>query len=165
MEIRGGKYLTFLLGEEVYGIPIAKAKEIVGVMEITPIPRAQGYIKGVTNLRGKIVPIVDLRAKFGMESAPYNERTCIIMIEVEVAGNKRLVGIAVDTVAEVLNIAKEDVELPPRQDLEIDGSFLGGLAKTKERVIVILDIDKILNSKEVVYLEKEFLKRGKKATG
>ncbi len=106
MELHSGKFLTFVLGNETYGIPIKKVKEIIGMMEITHIPKTQGYIKGVINLRGKIIPLMDLRLKFGMEEIPYTDRTCIIVIEIDKGENRRLAGLVVDTVAEVLNIQK-----------------------------------------------------------
>lgn len=104
MEIQGGKFLTFLLGEEIYGLPIKKAREIIGMMETTYIPKMQSYIKGVINLRGKLVPIVDLRLRFEMAEKNYTERTCIIVIEVETHKNRRLVGIVVDAVSDVVAI-------------------------------------------------------------
>ena len=155
MEIQGGKFLTFLLGEEIYGIPIKKAKEIIGMMEITHIPKTQNYIKGVINLRGKIIPVVDLRLRFGMKEKDYTERTCIIIIEVDVYENQRLVGIAVDAVSEVVAIQKGDIEPPPQYDAQIEGDFLTGLGKMKDEVIMILEIEKILNHEELARLKQE----------
>ena len=165
MEIQGGKFLTFQLGKEIYGIPIKKAKEIIGVMAITHIPRTQGYIKGVINLRGRIVPVVDLRAKFGMKNKDYDDRTCIIIIEVSLSDNIRSVGIAVDTVSEVINITKNDIEQSPQVDVQIEEGFLAGLGKMKDKVIIILNIDKILNSKEVIFIKKELINRNREAVG
>lgn len=156
MVIEGGKFLTFLLDEEVYGIPIGKVKEIVGMLDITHIPRAQGYIKGVVNLRGKIVPIVDLRLKFGMEARPYNDRTCILVVQVELNGTHRLVGMTVDSAADVLNIQAEDIDPPPKPEAQTEGGFLLGLAKVKGQVILLLNIDKILNKTEITYIRREF---------
>ena len=155
MEIQGGKFLTFLLGQEVYGIPIKKAREIIGMMEITHIPKTEGYIKGVINLRGKIIPIIDLRLKFAMEERSYNERTCIIVIEVNTDGNQRLVGIAVDSVSEVVNLQKGEIEPPPEYDAQIEGNFLIGLGKLKDKVIMLLNIERILNHEDLNYLKQE----------
>lgn len=141
MEIQGGKFLTFLLGQEVYGLPIKKAREIIGMLDITHIPKTEGYIKGVINLRGKIIPILDLRVKFGMEAKDYTERTCIIVIEIDASEHHRLVGIAVDSVSEVINISKNDIE-PPQDDAQIEGDFLTGIGKLKDRIILILDMKK-----------------------
>lgn len=155
MEMQGSKFLTFLLGEEIYGLPIKKVKEIIGMMEITHIPKTQGYIKGVINLRGKIIPIVDLRLRFGMAEKAYTERTCIIVIEVDAHESQRLVGIVVDAVSEVATIQKSDIEPPPQFDAQIEGDFLTGLGKTKDKVIMILEIGKILNREELAGLNRE----------
>lgn len=157
MEIQGGKFLTFLLGEEIYGLPIKKAREIIGMMETTYIPKMQSYIKGVINLRGKIVPIVDLRLRFEMAEKNYTERTCIIVIEVETHKNRRLVGIVVDAVSEVVAIQSGDIEPPPQYDIPTEGALLTGLGKTKEKIILILDIEKILNREELARLQQELV--------
>lgn len=156
MELQSGKFLTFLLGEEVYGLPIKKSREIIGMMEITHIPKTQRYIKGVINLRGKIIPIIDLRLKFGMEGKAYDERTCIIIIVMGDADNQRLLGIVVDAVSEVLNIQKSEIGPTPDYDAQIDRDFLLGLGKMKDKVIMILDIDKILNLEGLFLVKKEF---------
>jgi purine-binding chemotaxis protein CheW len=158
MEIQGGKFLTFLLGEEIYGLPIKKAKEIIGMMEITHIPKTQAYTKGVINLRGKVIPIIDLRLKLGMEEKAYNERTCIIIIEINAAENNRLLGIVVDSVSEVVNIQQSEIEPPPEYESRIEGNFLAGLGKIKEKVILILNIAKILNQEELSSLKQELEK-------
>lgn len=155
MEIQGGKFLTFLLGEEVYGLPIKKAREIIGLMEITHIPKTQRYIKGVINLRGKIISIIDLRLKFGMEGKAYNDRTCIIVIEVGAENNLRLVGVIVDAVSEVLNIQKNEIEPAPEYEAQIERDCLIGLGKMKDKVIMLLDIEKILNLEGLFMIKKE----------
>jgi purine-binding chemotaxis protein CheW len=157
MEIQGGKFLTFLLGQEIYGIPIAKVKEIIGMIEITPIPETQGYIKGVINLWGKIIPIVDLWLKFDVETLEDIEHTCIIVIKMTVSENQRLVGIMVDSVSEVISIVKKDIEPPPEYEARSEGDFLSGLGKLKGKVILILDSDKILNREELSYIEHELI--------
>jgi purine-binding chemotaxis protein CheW len=161
MEIQGGKFLTFLLREEVYGLPLKKAREIIGMMAITHIPRTQRYIKGVINLRGKIIPVIDLRLKFGIEGKAYTERTCIIIIEVDAGDNQRLVGVTVDTVYEVLNLQKNEIEPAPEYDAPLEKGFLTGLGKTKDKVVMILDIEKILNHEELFLIKKEFGGPGK----
>lgn len=155
MDIQGGKFLTFMLGSEIYGLPIKKAKEIIGMMEITHIPKTQEYIKGVINLRGKIIPIIDLRLRFGMEEKAYNDRTCIIVIEVNAAENHRLAGLVVDTVAEVVNIQKGELESPPEYDAQKEGNFLGALGKMKEKVVMILDIERILSHNLIDSIKQE----------
>jgi purine-binding chemotaxis protein CheW len=155
MTIQGGKFLSFLLGEEIYAIPIKKAKEIIGMMAITHIPKLQGYMRGVINLRGKIIPIMDLRLRVGMAEQAYTERTCIIIVEVGAQGNQRLVGIAVDAVSEVVTIQTDNIEAPPEFDTQIEGSFLTGLGKLKEKVVLILEIEKILNREELAGLKQQ----------
>ena len=154
MEITGGKFLTFLLGSEEYGIPINKIKEIIGIMEITKVPRTPVFIKGVINLRGKIIPVMDLRLKFELGEKEYNQRTCIIVVEIDFSGSKRLMGIVVDTVSEVVNIQKGDIELPPQYGSRVDTAFLTGMGKVKGKVILLLDIEQVLNSDEKAQLSE-----------
>lgn len=154
MESQGGKYVTFLLAQENYGIPIKKVKEIIGMTEITHIPKTQSHIKGVVNLRGKIIPLMDLRLKFGMAEKPYDERTCIIMIEVHLSDTQRLVGVVVDAVSDVVKINKGDIEPSPEYSAQNEGDLLLGIGKLKEKVILILNIEKILNRQEITILER-----------
>jgi len=140
-----GKYLTFDLGKEEYCIGILKVREIIGLMEITAVPHTPRYIKGVINLRGSVIPVLDLRAKFNMESEEYTERTCIIVVEVRGETGTILVGMIVDSVSEVLNISEGEIEPPPTfggNEVETD-NFLG-MAKIKGRVKILLDTDKVI---------------------
>ncbi|MDP2798560.1 MAG: chemotaxis protein CheW [Deltaproteobacteria bacterium] len=146
---REGKYLTFVLGKEEYGLEILKVKEIIGMMDITSVPNVPSYVKGVINLRGKVIPVVELRLKFGMESIPYTERTCIIVVDVQVKGRLALVGIVVDAVSEVLNINREEIENTPNFGTEMDTSYILGMAKVKGQVKILLDIDKVLDNSEL----------------
>lgn len=154
MEQLGGKYLTFALGKEEYGIPIQRVKEIIGMMEITGVPRTPDFIKGVINLRGKIIPLMDLRLKFGLPEKTYSERTCIIVVEVasEEDRSVRMMGIAVDMVSEVVNIAEGDVEQPPRYGNGVDIRFLRGMGKVKGKVVMLLDMDRVLSAEEFALL-------------
>ncbi len=154
MEITGGKFLTFLLGCEEYGIPIQKIREIIGIMDITNVPRSPAFIKGVINLRGKIIPVMDLRLKFELAEKEYTQRTCIIVVELEFAGTTRLMGIVVDSVSEVVNIQKSDIELPPQYGSLVDTAFLTGMGKVKGKVVLLLDIEQVLNSEEKVQLSE-----------
>ena len=149
MTIKTGKYLTFTLAEEEYGVGILKVKEIIGMMPITPVPKAPGFVKGVINLRGKVIPIVDLRLKFSMESTSYTDRTCIIVVEIEAASATVLIGIVVDTVSEVLNIKDDDIEDTPAFGASLDADYILGMAKIEGRVKILLDIDKVLNAMEI----------------
>lgn len=154
MEQLGGKYLTFALGKEEYGIPIQRVKEIIGMMEITGVPRTPDFIKGVINLRGKIIPLMDLRLKFGLPERPYSERTCIIVVEVASGEERgvRMMSIAVDMVSEVVNIADGDVEQPPRYGNGVDIRFLRGMGKVKGKVVMLLDMDRVLSAEEFALL-------------
>lgn len=157
MEIQGGKFLTFLLGDEVYGIPIKKVKEILGKVEITPLTKTEGCIIGAANFRGRSIPVMDLRLKFGMEAGGSTRNTCIV-IEINDSGNQIFVGGTVDTVSEVAGIGLKDIEPPPEYEAKIEGDFLAGLGKLKNRLILILDCDKILNQAEIAFINQEFTK-------
>ena len=149
---REGKYLTFALGKEEYGVGILKVKEIIGMMPITTVPRTPGFMKGVINLRGKVIPVVDLRLKFGMEEIGYTERSCIIVVEVAEGSEAVLMGIVVDGVSEVLNIKGEDIEETPNFGEKLRTDYIRGMAKMNGGVKILLDIDKVLNTEEMVSL-------------
>ncbi len=149
MELLSGKYLTFSLGKEEYGIPISKVREIIGVLEITSIPKSPPFIKGVINLRGKIIPVVDLRLKFGLEEVGYNERSCTVVVETIFEEEKKLTGIIVDTVSEVVNVQKTELEELPRYAGDMSNSCFSGLGKVKGKVILLLDIETIINTDDI----------------
>ena len=136
------KYLTFSLGQEEYGVEILKVREIIGVMDITPVPQTPKYVKGVINLRGKVIPVVDLRLKFKMEERSYDERTCIIVVEIKTKGSTILMGVVVDSVSEVMPIPSDQIEPPPEMGGSIKSSYIMGMAKTKDDVKILLDIDR-----------------------
>lgn len=143
------KLLTFSLGSEGYGVSILKVKEIIGMMEITPVPRTPDFIKGVINLRGKIIPVMDLRTKFGMDDQEYDERTCIIVAEILIKGTQKLLGVVVDTVSEVVTISNDQIEPPPEYGNSVDHNSILGIGKIKDRVVIILDIDEVFQCEEV----------------
>jgi len=149
---REGKYLTFVLADEEYGIGILKVKEIIGLMPITPVPRTPSHVKGVINLRGRVIPVVDLRLKFGMPGAESTERTCIIVVEISSCGNKISMGIVVDSVSEVLNIRAAEIEDTPSFGTKLDTDYILGMAKSGQGVKILLDIDKVVNSGEIQHL-------------
>ncbi|MFP4032886.1 MAG: chemotaxis protein CheW [Desulfococcaceae bacterium] len=151
---KSGKYLTFTLAEEEYGIGILKIKEIIGMMPITTVPQTPHYVKGVVNLRGKVIPVIDLRLRFGMGEIEYTERTCIIVVEMAGESADVIIGIVVDTVSEVLTIRDEEIEDPPRFGTRLDTDYIHGMAKTEDGVKILLDIDRVLRSEELVLLEK-----------
>lgn len=141
---REGKYLTFALGPEEYGLEILKVREIIGYMEITAVPQTPHYVKGVINLRGQVIPVIDLRAKFGMETTDVTEETCIIVVEISQGGRKFSTGIVVDHVQEVLDIAGESIEEAPQFGSAVDTDFILGMGKIGDSVKILLDIDKVL---------------------
>jgi purine-binding chemotaxis protein CheW len=146
---RGGKYLVFHLGREEFGIRVLKVREIMGIQDITAVPHTPAHVKGVINLRGKVIPVVDLRLKFGMPEEEYNPRTCIIVVQVRGETGPVLMGIVVDGVAEVLNLATADIEDTPDFG---DGSatpYLLGMAKVKGKVKILLEIDQVLTSQDL----------------
>jgi purine-binding chemotaxis protein CheW len=147
-EHRAGKYLTFRLAGEEYGIGIRKVKEIIGMMTVTSIPQAPGYVKGVINLRGKVIPVIDLRLKFSMESIAYTERTCIVVVEVEGGMRKIQMGIIVDSVSEVLNIKQAEIADTPTFGAKMDTDYILGMAKMEGGVKILLDIDRVLGDRE-----------------
>jgi len=151
---REGKYLAFALADEEYGISIMKIQEIIGSMKITTIPRTPEFVKGVINLRGKVIPVVDLRLRFGMEAIDYTDRTCIIVVEIEGQTGSVLTGIALDSVSEVLNIKGEDIEDTPSFGTKLNTEDILGMAKVEGRVKILLDIDHVLCADEVMLLDK-----------
>ncbi len=139
-----GKYLTFRLATEEYGLEILKVREIIGLMTITPVPRAPQFIRGVINLRGKIIPVVDLRSKFDMPSIADTDESCIIVVDVASGGDSADVGILVDSVSEVLAIASGDIGPAPAFGGALDTSFILGMAKRETNVTILLAIEKVL---------------------
>jgi len=149
MTDKEGKYLTFSLAGEEYGIGILKVKEIIGMLPITVVPQTPAYIKGVINLRGKVIPVIDLRLKFGLAAAQFTERTCIIVVEIAGTGRTILMGIVVDSVSEVLNIKAADIEATPSFGAKLNTDYILGMAKTGGSIKILLDIDKILSAEEL----------------
>lgn len=147
-----GKHLTFTLANEEYGISILKIKEIIGMISITSMPQTPAYVKGVINLRGKVIPVIDLRLKFGMEGIEYNDRTCIIVLDIENQNSALMTGIVVDSVSEVLNIKNDDIEDAPHFGATLAGDYISGLAKSEDSVKILLDIDRILKAEEMTVL-------------
>jgi len=146
---RAGKYLVFHLGREEFGIQVLKVREIMGVQDITAVPQTPAYVKGVINLRGKVIPVVDLRLKFGLPEAEYTQRTCIIVVQVEGEAGGMLMGIVVDGVAEVLNLAPGDIEDTPDFGQGVATPYLLGMAKIKGKVKILLEINQVLTSSEL----------------
>lgn len=148
---RTGKYLTFLLGREEFAIQVLKVREIMGIQDITAVPQTPSYVKGVINLRGKVIPVVDLRLKFCLPEVEYAQRTCIIVVQVQSSGVWIPMGIVVDEVSEVLNLTSAEIEDTPDfgEGSGPDSAYLLGMAKVKGKVKILLDIDRVLSSQEV----------------
>ncbi len=154
MTEREGKYLTFTLDNEEYGISILKIKEIIGMMSITTVPQTPEFVKGVINLRGKVIPVMDLRLRFGMDGIDYNERTCIIVVEITSQAGTVMIGVVVDAVSEVMNIKGEDIEETPTFGTKLNTDYILGMAKMEGAVKILLDIDQVLSAEEVAALDK-----------
>lgn len=150
---RAGKYLTFHLGTEEFGIQVLKVREIMGVQDITSVPQTPSWMKGVLNLRGKVIAVIDLRAKFGMPTVEYNQRTCIVVAQVETDNEQMLMGLVVDQVSEVLNIAAGEIEDAPSFGSNVPTPYILGMAKQKGKVKILLDIDQALSSTELDSLQ------------
>ncbi len=150
---RESKYLTFSLAEEEYGIGILKIKEIIGMMPITTVPQTPDFVKGVINLRGKVIPVIDLRLRFEMDCIEYNERTCIIVVEIMGQNGTIQLGIVVDAVSEVINVLADDIEDTPAFGTKLDTEYILGMAKMEGGVKILLDIDRVLNAEELISIE------------
>lgn len=153
MDVKAGKYLTFVLKNENYGIPICVVKEIIAMLPITKVPKTPNFVKGVINLRGKVISIMDLRLKLELEERAYDERTCIIVVDIQGGETSKQMGIAVDIVAEVVDISDKEIQSLEKEDVQIDGDFVRGIAKLKDKVVILLDIQKILTTEELEELK------------
>ncbi|MGD0298770.1 MAG: chemotaxis protein CheW [Bryobacteraceae bacterium] len=143
-DARAGKYLTFQLGKEEFAVQVLHVREIMGVQEITAVPQMPFHVKGVLNLRGKVIPVVDLRLKFGLPEMEYTQRTCIIVVQVDGHAGKISTGIIVDGVSEVLTLQTADIEDTPDFGIGAATPYLLGLAKIKGKVKILLDINKVI---------------------
>jgi purine-binding chemotaxis protein CheW len=151
---REGKYLTFSLAGEEYGIGILKIREIIGMLPITSVPETPRYAKGVINLRGKVIPVVDLRRRFDMPTMDYTERTCIIVVEIAGPAGTISMGVVVDSVSEVLNIKGADIEDTPSFGTQLNTEYILGMAKVGKGLKILLDIEKALTSTEMESLSR-----------
>ena len=147
-----GTYLTFDLVDELYGVDILKVREIIGMMDITPVPQAQDFVKGLLNLRGRVIPILDLRLKFGLVEAEHTDRTAIIVVEISLHTGPVQMGILVDTVSEVVHIEAEDIEPAPEFGARMRTEYILGMAKIKGRVVILLDIGHVLTGEPLTLI-------------
>ena len=144
-----GRFLTFTLEDEVYGIEIKYVTEIIGIQSITKVPEVPNYVKGIINLRGKIIPVIDVRLKFGKQPMEYDDRTCIVVIDITEVS----VGLIVDNVDEVLTIDDQDIAAPPANKTGFENKYIKGIGKAGERVQLLLDCEKLLKNEEMEIIE------------
>jgi purine-binding chemotaxis protein CheW len=145
---RQGKYLVFHLGREEFGVHVLKVREIMGIQEITGVPQTPDFVRGVINLRGKVIPVIDLRRKFRLEDTADTQRTCIVVLQVAMESGAMLMGVVVDGVSEVLTIQEAEIEDTPEFGEEMKTPYILGMAKVKGKVKILLDIDQVLNNQE-----------------
>jgi len=146
---KAGKYLTFQMGKEVFGIEILKVQEIIGMMPVTRVPKTPAFVRGVINLRGKVIPVIELRRKFGMETREDTDRTCIVVVQISGAVGVVTMGLLVDEVSEVLNVAQEQIEEPPTFGTGGETDFILGMGKIGQKVLMLLDADKVLSGEDL----------------
>jgi purine-binding chemotaxis protein CheW len=148
-DARAGKYLTFGLGKEEFAIQVLRVREIMGVQDITAVPQTPSYVKGVINLRGKVIPVVDLRLRFGLSEQEYTQRTCIVVVQIEQGATRMLTGVVVDEVSEVLTLQSGDIEDTPDFGRGVATPYLLGMAKIKGKVKILLDINMVMTAQEM----------------
>ncbi|PKK88801.1 MAG: chemotaxis protein CheW [Candidatus Wallbacteria bacterium HGW-Wallbacteria-1] len=144
-----GKYLAFELSDEIYGIEILKVQELIGMMKVTRVPRVPHFIKGIINLRGKVIPVIDLRLKFGLPTLDISEKTCIIVVQITRENSKIIIGLMVDEVSEVIDIKTEQIEIAPSFGSSVNTDFLLGIGKVNDKVIMLMEVDQVLSVDEL----------------
>lgn len=143
------QYLTFKLNDEVFGVDVAKVREILDLIKITRVPQTPDFMRGVINLRGSVVPVVDMRIKFGLEATESTVNTCIVVVEVELDGENTILGALVDSVQEVFELEQSEIEPAPRIGTKLRTDFIKGMGKHDDRFIILLNIDKIFSTEEL----------------
>lgn len=146
------QFLTFKLGEELFALDIGKVREVLDFTSITKVPQTPDYMRGVINLRGSVVPVVDMRVKFGMPPAEKTVHTCIIIVEVEMDGEKVVMGAMADAVQEVLDLEPDQIEPPPRLGTKLNSDFIRGMGRLNDHFIIILDIDRIFSTDDLAQM-------------
>jgi len=141
-------FLAFFLNDKNYAFPILKVNEVIVLPEITPMPKTPKYMKGIMNLRNQIIPIIDLRLALCMEEVEYDQQTCVIIVKMLIDENEKMVGFIVDCVSEVFEIPVSSIEKPPSYGENLEDNFLKGIGKVKDKIIMLLDIDKVLSKKD-----------------
>jgi purine-binding chemotaxis protein CheW len=150
---QANQYLTFQLDDEVFAVEISKVREVLDFSDVTKVPQTPEFMRGVINLRGSVVPVVDMRLKFGMDGVEATVNTCIIIVEVVMDGEASVLGSLVDSVQEVLDIESSQIEPPPRIGTKLNTEFIRGMGKHNEEFVIILDIDKVFSADEISLLQ------------
>jgi purine-binding chemotaxis protein CheW len=158
--VNSKQYVTFCLAEELFGVEVSRTREILSVISVTSVPQTPDYMLGVINLRGQVVPVIDMRLKLGLSAADETQDTCIIVVEVLVDGEPIVVGALADAVREVLEIKADAIEPPPRLGTRLNTEFIKGMGKIDDDFLILLDIDKIFNSDELVLVQEVAEERG-----
>jgi len=151
--ISSQQYVTFSLGEELFGVEVTRTREILSLTPVTKVPQTPDYLLGVINLRGQVVPVVDMRLKLGLPAGDETEDTCIIVVDVQVDGEAITVGALADAVREVLDIRSDQIEPPPRLGSRLNTEFINGMGKIDEQFMILLNIDRIFNSEELAFVQ------------
>ncbi|MDH4226786.1 MAG: chemotaxis protein CheW [Deltaproteobacteria bacterium] len=149
-QISGGKFLSFQLFGEEYAVEVLRVREIIGIIDITPVPQTPDFVKGVINLRGKVIPVIDLRLRFGLKETSYTEETCIIVVDVK----NVLMGVIIDTVLEVLDIKSDDIDPAPSFGVKVRTDYIYGMCKTGKKAKILLDIERVLSAEELHMVEE-----------
>ncbi|RKX75759.1 MAG: chemotaxis protein CheW [Spirochaetes bacterium] len=152
---RTNQYLTFSLENEHYAVDVAKVREVLELVPITEVPKTPGFMKGVINLRGGVVPVLDMRLKFGLHEGERTVDTCIIVMEVDVEGETIILGAVADSVQEVIEIQPEEIEPPPKIGTRLDTEFIEGMARNNDKFLIILDIDRVFTSGEITTMKEK----------
>lgn len=147
------QYVTFSLGEELFGVEVTRTREILSLTPVTKVPQTPDYLMGVINLRGQVVPVVDMRLKLGLRAGTETEDTCIIVVDVQVDGEVITVGALADAVREVMDIRSDQIEPPPRLGTRLKTEFINGMGKIDEQFVILLNIDRIFNSEELAWVQ------------
>jgi purine-binding chemotaxis protein CheW len=158
--LEGGKFLIFLIANEKYGLEILKVREIIEMMDVTSVPTTPAFVRGIINLRGKVIPVVDLRLKFGMEAKENTQRTCIIVVNLARTAQEMTIGIIVDGVSDVLDIDQDQMEPPPFFGVNIRTDFILRMGKVDQKVVMMLDLDRILSEQEIAIIDSSTEKIG-----
>ena|SRR6185503_52126 len=153
VDARQTQYLTFVVGDEEYGVGILRAKEIIEYDTVTTVPNAPAYIRGVINLRGSVVPVVDLAVKFGRQAGAVTRRSCIVVVEVKLDDSRHVMGIVADRVSQVAELPPESIEPPPAFGAGVRSEWLLGLGRADKRFVLLLDTDRALSEKELAPLQ------------